>query len=59
MHDPAQNPPIIMALRASLIGRQMGLDSCPLVIVEPKQISAHRSGLPIRLTKSLNQHMVN
>ena len=59
MHDPAQNPPIIKALRTTLVGRQMRLDLRPLFIAEPKQISAHRSGLPNRLTKPLNQHMVN
>jgi len=36
MHDPAQNPSIIMALGAALVPRQMRLDLRPLLIVEPK-----------------------
>src|ERR1700694_5495847 len=47
MHDPTQNPSIIMALGTTLVGRQMRFHFRPLLIVEPKQISAHRFGLRI------------
>src|SRR5262249_21999509 len=47
MHDPTQNPPIIVALRTLLIGRQMRFHFRPLLIVEPEQIRAHRLGLRI------------
>jgi len=46
MHDAAQYPPIIVALGTTLVGRQMRLDLRPLGVVEPKQIRAHRLGLP-------------
>jgi hypothetical protein len=36
MHDPAQNPPIIVALWALLLGWQVRLDFRPLIIVEPE-----------------------
>ena len=36
MHDPAQNQPIVFTLRSRLFCRQMRLDLCPLLIVEPK-----------------------
>jgi hypothetical protein len=58
MHDAAQNPPIIVALRAGLVGRQMRFDFRPLLVAKPKQARIH--GWPLnRLTNSLNQHMVN
>src|SRR5215831_16446715 len=41
MHDPAQNAPIILALRAALIGWQMWLNLRPLLIIEPKQVRSH------------------
>jgi hypothetical protein len=59
VHDSAQNPSIIMALRAGLVGRQMRLDLRPLLVVEPEQICAHAAWLLNRLTKPLNQHIVN
>jgi hypothetical protein len=58
MHDAAQNPPIILALRTGLIGRQMRLDFRPLLVAKPKQARIH-GWPPSRLTKPLNQHMVN
>lgn len=45
MHDPAQYASIILALGAGLVGRQMGNDLRPLLIVEPKQIRIHGLGL--------------
>lgn len=42
MHDPAQNSPIVVTLRATLVGGQMWLDLQPLLVAEPKQIRAHR-----------------
>jgi hypothetical protein len=36
MHDAAQNPPIVMPLRTTLIGGQMRLDLRPLFIAKPK-----------------------
>lgn len=59
VHDPAQNPTIVMALGTRLVGRQMRLDLRPLLVVEPEQIRAHQAWLLGRLTKPLNQHMVN
>ena len=59
VHDPAQNPSIIVARRTRLIGRQMRLNLRPLLVAEPEQIHAHGLGSLNRLTKSLNQHMVN
>ena len=47
MHNPTQNPPIIMTLGAALLPWQMRLDLRPLLIVEPKQIHAHRLGSQI------------
>ena len=44
MHDATQDPSIIMARRAALIGGQMRLYFRPLCIVEPKQIRAHWFG---------------
>jgi hypothetical protein len=58
VHDAAQNPTIILSLRAGLVLRQMRLDLRPLLVAKPKQIRAHRLGSH-RLTKPLNQHMVN
>jgi hypothetical protein len=40
MHDPADDPPIVNPLDAANIGRQMRLDPCPLLVVQPKQIAA-------------------
>jgi len=42
VHDPAQNSPIILALRPRLDLGQMRLDLRPLVIVKPKQMRVHR-----------------
>jgi hypothetical protein len=42
VHDAAQNPPIIMPRRATLIGRQMRNDFRPLLIGEPEQVRVHR-----------------
>ncbi len=36
VHDAAQNPPVIFALGARLICRQMRYDLRPLLIAEPK-----------------------
>jgi hypothetical protein len=36
MHDPAQYPPVILALRAGLLLWQMRLDLRPLLIAEPE-----------------------
>jgi hypothetical protein len=58
MHDAAQNPPIIIALRAGLVGRQMRFDFRPLLVAKPKQARIH-GWPPNRLTNPLNQHMVN
>ena len=58
VHNAAQNPPIIFALRSTLIGRQMRIDFHPLFVAEPKQALIHRLA-PSRLTKPLNHHMVN
>jgi hypothetical protein len=55
VHDAAQNPPVILALRARLICRQMHHDLRPLLIAKPKQICVHRLGPLMRLTKPLNQ----
>jgi hypothetical protein len=41
-----------------LVGRQMLLYFRPLLVAKPKQARIHRLA-PIRLTKPLNQHMVN
>jgi hypothetical protein len=41
VHDPAQNPPIIVTCGAALIGRQMRRDLRPLLVAEPKQIGVH------------------
>jgi hypothetical protein len=58
MHDTAQNPSIILALWATLIGRQMRLNFRPLFVVKPKQAGIHRL-VSNRITNPLNQHMVN
>jgi hypothetical protein len=47
VHDPAQNPSIIMPLGARLIGWQMRLDLQPLLVAEPEQIRTHRLGTSI------------
>jgi hypothetical protein len=39
VHDPAQNPSIIVPLRARLVGRQMQRDLRPLLVAEPKQFA--------------------
>jgi hypothetical protein len=59
MHDPAQNPTIIMALGTTLVGRQVGMNFRPLLIAEPKQNCAHQLGPPNRLTKPLNPNTIN
>ena len=59
MHDAAQDAPVILAFGTGLIGWQMRHHFRPLLVVEPKQIGAHRSGLPNRLTKPLNPNTIN
>ncbi len=41
MHNPADDPAVIDPLNAPNIGRQMRLDPCPLLVVQPKQIPPH------------------
>jgi hypothetical protein len=41
MNDPADDPAIVNPLNAAHIGRQMRLDSGPLLVAQPKQIPAH------------------
>jgi hypothetical protein len=41
VHDPADHAPVIGALDATHILRQMRLNPCPLLIAQPEQISAH------------------
>jgi hypothetical protein len=53
VHDPAQNPSIIMPLATRLVGRQMRLDLQSLLVAEPEQICAHGAWLLNRLTKFL------
>ena len=42
VHDPAQNPPIILTPRPRLNLGQMRFDLRPLLIVKPKQMRGHR-----------------
>ena len=42
MHDAAQNPPVVFSIRTRLVGRQMGNDLRPLLVIEPKEVRAHR-----------------
>jgi len=41
MHDPADDPPIVHTLDTSHIGRQMRLNSLPLLVAQPKQVPSH------------------
>jgi hypothetical protein len=41
MHDPADDPAIVDPLNTAHIGRQMRHDPGPLLVAQPKQISAH------------------
>jgi uncharacterized protein len=41
VHDPADNAAIILPLDTSHIGRQVRFYPLPLLIAQPKQISAH------------------
>jgi len=43
MNDAANDPTIIGPFHPAHIGRQMGLDTFPLLIAQPEQISAHQS----------------
>ena len=45
MHNPAQNPSIILPLGSGLVGRQMRDNFRPLPVIEPKQIRIHGLGL--------------
>jgi len=42
MHDPAQDAPVILALRPGLVRRQVRHDLRPLIVGEPKQMRIHR-----------------
>jgi hypothetical protein len=41
VHDPADHAPIVFALDAAHISRQVRSDPSPLLIAQPKQILAH------------------
>jgi hypothetical protein len=41
MDDAADDPPIINALLATHVRRQMRLDPNPLLIAQPKQVLSH------------------
>ena len=47
MHDPAQDPSIVIALGTRLVCRQMRDDLRPLLIAEPKQIRINGLGLQL------------
>ena len=42
VHDAAQNPPVVFSIRTRLVGRQMGNNLRPLLVIEPKEVRAHR-----------------
>jgi hypothetical protein len=43
VYDAADNPPIVLPLDTAHIGWQVGFDPLPLLVAQPKQISAHDS----------------
>jgi hypothetical protein len=43
VNDAADDPTIIGPFHPAHIGRQMGLNTFPLLIAQPEQISAHQS----------------
>jgi hypothetical protein len=45
MHDPAQDAPVVLALGARLVTRQMQNNLRPLLVIKPKQIRIHGLGL--------------
>jgi len=46
MYDAADDAPIILALGASQVGRQVRRHSCPLPVVQPEQTCSHQN-LPV------------
>jgi hypothetical protein len=46
MHNPADDPAIINPFLTANIGRQMRLNSSPLLVIKPKQIPAHHPNPP-------------
>jgi len=58
MHDPAQDAPVILALRPGLVRRQVRHDLRPLIVGEPKQMRIHRLASN-RPASFLNQNIVN
>jgi hypothetical protein len=53
MHDAADDAPIIRALNAAYICRQLRLDPRPLFVAQPEQIPAHLPS-PIRISTVLS-----
>ena len=43
VNDTADHPTVVGSFNPTNIGRQMGLNACPLLIAQPEQISAHLS----------------
>jgi hypothetical protein len=42
VYDPADHAPVVCSLDAAHIRRQMRFNPCPLLVVQPEQISAHQ-----------------
>jgi len=41
VNDPANNAPVVVPIRPRQSRRQMRLDTCPLLVIQPKQTRAH------------------
>jgi hypothetical protein len=46
MDDAANDPTIVLSLHTANVSRQVRLDPLPLLLAQPKQISAHDPILP-------------